>query len=137
MAGLALSVCLAAAAAAEAVQVARVTLEAASDEVVAGEPLQLSLKVLHDRDTRVEIPRLPREWGPFHVDDQAVQITDTTADGRLITQQTIVVSVYAPGTYTTPPIPVTIRRKNGSTVIETVSPIPVRSVWGEEAPACD
>ncbi len=121
----------------QAAEAARVVLVAATDEVVAGEPIPLSLKVIHDRDTRVEIPRLPREWGPFHVDDQTVQITETTADGRLVTQQTIVVSVYAPGSYSTPPIPVTVRRKNGSTVIETVSPIALRSRWGEDAPSCD
>ncbi len=121
-----------------AAELPRAVLSAPALEVAAGRPVALTLKVYHDRGTRVVVPRLPVSWGPFHVEDQSVPITETTADGRLVTEETIVVSAYAPGTYATPPIAVTVEPdKGGAAVIETAGPINLTVVWSEEAPSCD
>ncbi len=121
-----------------AAELPRAVVIAPDTEVVAGAPIELLVKVRHDRNTRAELPMLPREWGRLHVVEQSVPITNTAADGRLTTEQILVVSVFEPGIVETPALHVTVRKeKAGSTVIETAAPVTLNVEWSDDVPSCD
>ena len=102
----------------------RVSLVADSKELTVGDLVTLSLLVSHPEDSTVVVPRLDREWGPFEVQAQtSVQIVSLAGGIRTVAKQ-FRVTLFAPGTFETPELPVSIRGPDGAVAL--VSPGPIR-----------
>lgn len=72
-----------------------------------GDHITLRLEVRHPANSTVDLPNLDPEWGDFEVVNQTGQDTVTNNDGTAITRKDYVVSLFAPGSYQTPPLVVT------------------------------
>ena len=70
------------------------------------------------------VPRLEREWGPFEVQAQtSVQTISLTEGIRTVAKQ-FRVTLFAPGSFETPDLPISIRGSDGT--VTHVSPSPVQ-----------
>ena len=89
-----------------------------------GDLVTLSLIVSHPAEFTVVIPRLERDWGSFEVQAQTSVQTVSVADGIRTVAKQFRVTLFAPGTFETPDIPVSVRGPDGIAV--QVSPNPVQ-----------
>ena len=101
----------------------RVSLVADSSDLTVGDLVTISLIVSHPEDFTVVIPRLEREWGPFEIQAQTSVQTVSLTDGVRTVAKQFRVTLFAPGTFETPDIPVSVRGPDGSVAL--VSPNPV------------
>ena len=92
----------------------RASLTADRNHVTVGDVVTLTLEVTHPADYAVVIPRLSREWGMFEVVSQSPAQTDSNGDGTETTRQRLEVSLFAPGTFETPELSISIRGPDGS-----------------------
>ena len=93
-------------------------------EVTVGDIVTLSLVVSHPVTLTVVIPRFEREWGPFEVKDQTtVQTVSETDRTRTIAKQ-VQVTLFAPGDFQTPDLPISVRYPDGR--VEEIYPNPLR-----------
>ena len=102
----------------------RVTLVADRTELTVGDPIGLTLEVTHPGDHVVVMPRLAPEWGAFKVRRQSAASIAQNGDGTRTTGQQLEVTLFAPGEFETPDLPLSVRRPDGS--VERMSPTPVR-----------
>ena len=93
-------------------------------ELTVGDPVTLTLGVLHAEDQAVVLPKVGPEWGPFEVRSQTATQTISNGDGTKTTFQQLQVTLFATGEFETPDAPITIRHPDGS--VEEVFPTPVR-----------
>ncbi len=89
------------------------TLTANANELTVGDPVQLTLKVSHPAGTQVIVPRLEQTWGNFEVQHQSQTETVQNPDGSETTRQTLTVTLFEPGDFETPPLPLTITDNTG------------------------
>ena len=73
----------------------------------------LTLEVTHPADRVVVVPRIGPQWGPFEVISQTPAQTDPNGDGTETTSQRIEVTLFAPGTFDTPDLSLTVRGPDG------------------------
>lgn len=99
----------------------QVSLEASQQELTVGDPVQLTLVVTHPAGYQVIVPQLDQTWGDFEVRDQSPATTAVNDDGTAITRQTIEVTLFSPGDFRTPELPLTISDGAGH-VTEAVAP---------------
>jgi hypothetical protein len=78
-----------------------------------GDPITLRLEVRHPTASQVELPVLDAEWGQFEVVSQTGQDTVTNGDGTATTRKDIVVTLFEPGSFQTPPLIVNHTTANG------------------------
>ena len=71
-----------------------VTLTADRDELNVGDPVQLTLEVIHPADFQVIIPKLGQTWGNFEVRGQSPATTTPNEDGTATTRATIEVTLF-------------------------------------------
>ena len=102
----------------------RVSFTADRSELTVGEAATLSLVVSHSRDLAVVVPRVEREWGPFEVQAQTSVQTVSVEDGVRTIAKQFRVALFAPGTFETPSLPISVRSPDGS--VEQFHPSPVR-----------
>ncbi len=102
----------------------RAALVADSSELTVGDPATISLIVSHPEDFTVFIPRLERDWGPFEIQAQTSVQTVSLADGVRTVAKQFRVTLFAPGTFETPDIPVSVRGPDGT--VAQVSPNPLQ-----------
>ena len=102
----------------------RISLTADRATLTVGELLTLTLEVTHPADHVVVVPRLGPEWGPFEVVSQTPAQMDSNADGTETTSQRMVVTLFAPGTFETPDLSISVRAPDGG--VKRVLPLPVR-----------
>ena len=102
----------------------RISLTADRATLTVGELVTLTLEVTHPADHVVVVPHLGPEWGPFEVLSQTPAQTYSNADGTETTSQRMEVTVFAPGTFETPDLSLSVRAPDGG--VERVSPLPVR-----------
>ena len=98
----------------------RVSLVSDPTELTVGDLATISLIVSHPEDFNVVIPRLERKWGPFEVQAQTSVQTVSVADGVRTVAKQFRVTLFAPGTFETPDIPVSVRGPDGT--VAQVSP---------------
>ena len=101
-----------------------VSLVADSSELTVGDLVTISLIVSHPEDSTVVIPRLQRDWGPFEVRAQTSVQTVSLTDGVRTVAKQFRVTLFAPGTFETPDIPVSVRGPDGT--VAQVSPSPAQ-----------
>ena len=102
----------------------RVSLVADSTELTVGDLVTLSVIVSHPEDSAVVVPRLEREWGVFEVQAQTSVQTVSLAGGVRTVAKQFRVTLFLPGTFETPDIPVSVRGPDGAVAL--ISPDPVR-----------
>ena len=102
----------------------RASLTADRAALTVGDPVTLTLEITHPPDHVVLVPRLGPEWGSFDVVSQTTAQTESNADGTETTGQRIEVTLFAPGTFETPDLSISIRGPDGG--VERVFPLPVR-----------
>ena len=102
----------------------RVSLVADPTELTVGDLATISLIVSHPEDFTVVIPRLEREWGPFEVQAQTSVQTVSLTDGIRTVAKQFRVTLFAPGAFETPDIPVSVRGPDGT--VAQVSPAPIQ-----------
>ena len=98
------------------------SLTAEGENLTVGDPIKLNLAVTHAADQTVILPQLESNWGDFIVHSQAPAETITNPDGTKTTSQVIDVRLFAPGTFTTHPIPITISDSSGQLSEVTAPP---------------
>ena len=108
----------------------RANLIADRNAVTVGDVVTLTLEVTHPAEHAVVIPRLSREWGAFEVVSQTTAQTDPNGNGTETTRQRIKVALFAPGTFETPELSISIRRPDGGVdlVVPSQLRLTVRSV---------
>ena len=102
----------------------RVSFTADRAALTVGDIVTLTLEVTHPADHVVVVPRLGPEWGPFDVVSQTPAQTDSNADGTETTSQRMEVTIFAPGTFETTDLPISVLGPDGGA--ERVFPTPVR-----------
>ncbi len=90
---------------------ARLTIE--DKDLTVGDPIHITLSVTHPAGHQVIFPQLESNWGDLTVKYQSPATTVDNGDGTETTNQTMDVRVFAPGTFTTPPLSVTISDSEG------------------------
>lgn len=101
----------------------RVSLAANSPELTVGDLVTISIIVSHPESYLVVVPRLERKWGPFEVEAQTSVQTVSVIDGIRTVAKQFRVTLFAPGRFETPDLPVSIRRTDGA--VAQVSPDPI------------
>ncbi len=100
-----------------------------------GDPIQLRLTATYPAGFDLALPALPQQWGPFEVIEQSALPPTDDAPDRLRASRDVVVTLWAPGDYQTPPLTVGYRNPDGElyeTTIPTVSLSVVSVLDGEE-----
>jgi hypothetical protein len=120
-------------------QAAQATLRvdgAGSGALTVGDLVPLTLEVSHPGDTVAILPELGTTWGDFEVRDASPSEVLVNEDGSLTTRQQLVVTLFAPGAYSTPPLPVRITNRTGTTYEVLALPVSlsVDSVLTEPEP---
>ena len=87
-----------------------------------GDLITLRLEVTHPADSNVSIPAVDEAWGNFEVIEQTGQDTVSNSDGTATTRKDIIVSLFEPGQYQTPPVIVT-HYKADNTAEELSAPV--------------
>jgi hypothetical protein len=102
-------------------------------ELTVGDPVQITLVVTHPAEHQVIAPELETNWGNFTVLGQSPLTTVNNRDGTETSTQVIDVRLFAPGTFTTPPVPVTVSNGAGelSQVIAPPIDVTITSVLAE------
>ena len=102
----------------------RVSLVADSAELTVGDLVTLSLIVSHPADSTVVVPRLERDWGVFEVQAQTSVQTVSLIDGIRTVAKQFRVTLFAPGTFETSELLVSVRGPDGT--LAFISPNPVQ-----------
>ena len=102
----------------------RTSFTADRAELTVGDIVTLTLEVTHSAEQVVVLPRLGAKWGSFEVRSQTPARTVSNGDGTETTRQHLRVTIFAPGTFETPDLPVSVRSPDGA--VEQASPPPVR-----------
>ena len=110
-------------------------LTADRNAVTVGDVVILTLEVTHPAEHAAVIPRLSREWGAFEVLSQSTTQTDSNGDGTETTRRRLEVSLFAPGTFETPELSISIRRPDGA--VDRVIPPRVRLTVRSVLPGSD
>ncbi len=97
-----------------------IAFTAPTDTLTVGDPVPLTLSVTYPADYRLTIPTLPKAWGDFEVRRQTEPETVPNPDGTQTTTQTIEVTLFAVGTFQTPPWRLTLRDATGKTMERAV-----------------
>jgi hypothetical protein len=106
----------------------RPTLTVNQEDITVGDPVELTLEVKHPANQQVIIPKLDQSWGEFEVQKQSSPETIIKNDGTAITSQKITVTLFQPGEFETPPLPLTISGDNGETSEIVAQPVKVSVV---------
>lgn len=112
-------------AAAQPGRAAEAVLTPPAQELTVGDPIALTLTVTHQVGNTVILPDLPVTWGDFVVRSQSVPTEVDNGDGTVTTAQTIEVSLFSPGTFTTPPLALSIADPAGQLAELTAPPVSV------------
>jgi hypothetical protein len=97
------------------------SLTTQSGELTVGDPILLTLSVTHPQDYQVIPVELEPSWGDFLLQSQAPASSVSNPDGTTTTTQVIDVRLFSPGTFSTPPLTITLSDENGQ-LTEVVAP---------------
>ena len=90
-----------------------------------GDPLELTLVVTHPAGYQVIAPELGEQWGDFIIRSQSPATTAANGDGTKTTIIVLDARLFAPGEFSTPPLPVTVTDGAGQLMEVTADPAPV------------
>ncbi len=90
-----------------------------------GDPVELTLVVTHPTGYQVITPELGEQWGDFVISSQSPATSADNGDGTTTTIVVIDARLFAPGEFSTPPLPVTVTDGAGQLLEVTAAPSPV------------
>ncbi|GMQ78750.1 MAG: hypothetical protein BMS9Abin02_1284 [Anaerolineae bacterium] len=96
-----------------------------SVEYAVGDPIEMTLSVTHPADYQVIFPELEGEWADFLIMAQSAPTSTENDDGSRTTSQIIDARLFAPGSYETPPLLLTVADGAGQLTEVTVPPASV------------
>jgi len=105
------------------------TLAAPQEALTVGDPLNLTLTVTHPTGYRVIPPdftEFEEGWGDFVVASQSPATTVENGDGTATTTIEIDARLFAPGTFATPPLTISVTDGAGQLGEVTAAPVPVQ-----------
>lgn len=94
-------------------------------EATVGDPLQLTATVTHPNGYLVIPPSIGPEWGAFTIAGQTPPQTTDNGNGTATTTITFDARLFAPGVYTTPPLPLSVTDGAGQLVDLFAEPVDV------------
>ncbi len=97
-----------------------VSLTADRNQFTVGEPVQLTLEVTHPAGYQVVIPKLDPMWGDLEVRHQSPPMTVANNDGTETTRQTIEVTLFNLGDFSTAELLLTVSDEAGQVFEEAV-----------------
>jgi hypothetical protein len=100
-------------------------LSADLGEFTVGDPVPMTLAVTHPAGHQVILPQLEANWGDFTIHSQSAGTTESNPDGTETTSQEIDARLFAPGTFTTMPLSVTVSDSSGQLREIVVDPVSV------------
>lgn len=109
--------------AAQSTNTVEASLSVAGNERYVGDPIEATLSVKHPADYHVIFPELDREWGDFIVSSQSPPVTTAVDDGLEVTSQVIDLRLFTPGTFSTPPLAVSVVDSAGQVTEVVAEPI--------------
>lgn len=90
-----------------------------------GDALPLALEVTHPAGYTVLAPDIPAEWGDFRVVGQAPAEVVDNGDGTETTRIAVDARLFAPGTFQTPPLAVSVTDGSGQLLETTAAPLAI------------
>ena len=90
-----------------------------------GDPIELTLAVTHPAGYHVIMPQLTETWGDLSLREQSDPTTVANGDGTETTSQMLSVQLFAPGTFSTPALPITVTDGDGTLADVLAAPVPV------------
>jgi hypothetical protein len=98
-----------------------------------GDPVAITLSVVHPDNNQVILPQLDANWGEFVVRSQSPASTSTNGDGTSTTTQVFDARLFAPGEFNTPPLEITVTDDTGqlAQVIAEPATVAISSVLVE------
>ncbi|GAB4445990.1 MAG: hypothetical protein Kow0031_28580 [Anaerolineae bacterium] len=99
------------------------TLTPDRTELTVGDPVNLTLEVTHPAGQQVLLPDLPPAWGQFEVQSRQPAETIANPGGTETTRRQFTVTLFQPGTFATPPLPLTIADSAGQVSELLVEPV--------------
>lgn len=98
-----------------------------------GDPVAITLEVVHPDDYQAIFPQLEANWGEFIVQGQSPASTSTNGDGTSTTTQVIDARLFSPGEFDTPPLAITVTDGKGqlADVIAQPATVAISSVLVE------
>ena len=100
-----------------------VSLTAHPDVLTVGDIVVLTFEITHPVNHVVVVHRLNRDWGAFEIVSQSPVRSEPEGGGIARTRQQLEVTLFMPGTFETPVLPLSIRKPDGR--IEQVFAPPV------------
>lgn len=94
-------------------------------DLTVGDPIEVVLSVIHPAGYQVIPPQLEADWGDFTVNAQSALSTAANGDGTETTTMVIDARLFAPGTFTTPALPVSITDGSGDLLQVLAAPTTV------------
>ena len=88
-------------------------LTADRKELTVGDRASLTLEVTYPAGHQVILPRLPENWEAFEVRDESPSVTTANDDGTETIAKVFEVTLFAPGTFVTPDVEITVRDPAG------------------------
>ena len=96
-----------------------------NQNLTVGDPIQMSLAVTHPAGYVVIAPELDSTWGDFLIQSQSAPTTILNPDGSETTTIALDARLFAPGSFSTPPLSVSVTDGAGNLSEVAVAPIPV------------
>jgi len=93
-----------------------------------GDPAELVLEVTHPAGYQVFVPELLGTWGDYEIQSQSRKVTEANADGSETTRQTFEAALFAPGTYWSPALPITLSDTGGNLSQAIAEPVSLEIV---------
>ena len=91
----------------------RISFTADRPTLTVGDLVTLALEVTHPAGHVAVVSRVGPDWGPFEVISQTPAQTESNRDGTETTSQRIEVTLFAPGTFETPGLSLSLRGPDG------------------------
>jgi hypothetical protein len=99
------------------------SLTSQEEALTVGDVINLVLEVTHPAEQYVIFPQFEQTWGDFEVGEQSPTELITHEDGSQSSRQTIAVTLWAPGSFTTPLLTVTLSTRSGELSEVMVEPL--------------
>jgi len=90
-----------------------------------GDPIQITLSVVHPTGYQAIFPNLGSNWGEFVITSTSPPNTISNNDGTETSSQVLDVRLFTPGTFTTPPVNLTVSDIEGNLNEITAAPLKI------------
>ncbi len=101
------------------------TLYVEDSAYTVGDPIHITLSVLHPAGYQVIFPKLDSDWGEFVIKSTSPPNTVLNNDGTETSSQVLDARLFAPGSFTTPQVDLTVSDSDGNLNEITAAPLEI------------